>query len=300
MRKLVTQFLLLITLAAPAAYAENEILTGLQGSFDVPIGDLLVKKHDSEFRNLFSGLSVGVVYNYPASLVESDLGSGDDGSRQTSTPTLGLTWKYTLVGAWFVGGSFSYYKDLEKRQPWNPDFTYCFGYNDWRPYTLSLTYCNYGGNRLEPEDGQRHTDFDGGGWTLGYKFPLAKRLQHLLLMDPNGSIGCNVGLSYVHKYTDAATNSELTGKKRASFGCKYTIWKNWYWNFAINYYPDKSQQQPWDPDYTYGFGYFDWRPGTISFQYNNYSGNRFNSADRADGTGRFRNGTFSISYSRSF
>ena len=38
------------------------------------------------------------------------------------------------------------------------------------------------------------------------------------------------------------------------------------------YYPFPFQQQPWDPDFTYGFGFFDWHPGSISIQYNKIHG----------------------------
>lgn len=290
----------LLLLQPALAASKDEVINGFNTSFDLPIGELLEKKHDSEFRNLFSGLSLGVVYNYPATLAEADVGSGNDGDRSTSTPTAALTWKYSIVGYWYVGGSFNFYQNPDLQRPWNPDFTYCFGFNDWHAYTISLTYCNYGGNRLNPEEGQKHTRFDTGGWSLGYKFPAPESIQNLLLIDPDGSIGCNVGYSYVRTFTDAATNEEMKNKHKLAFGCKYTIWNNWYWNFAINYYPIKSQQQPWDADFTYGIGYFDWRPGTLSFQYNNYSGNRWNSSERAEGTGKFRNGTFSVSYSRSF
>ena len=47
-------------------------------------------------------------------------------------------------------------------------------------------------------------------------------------------------------------------------------------------------------------GYFDWKPGTISIQYNNYSGNRFHSSERAKGTGEFLNGSLSIAWSKSW
>lgn len=275
----------------------NGLRWGLVSSFDLPLEELYEKKHDSEVRNLFDGLTIGVSYNYPASRVAGDLGIGEDGARQLGSPTFNLSLKYRILGNWFVSGSIPFYQDKDRQQPWNPDFTYCFGYNDWRPYTVSLTYCNYGGNRFKPEPGKKATRFDQGGWTLGYKFPLPERMQQLLLLDPDGSIGCNAGFTYVRNYSDAETNAERLNKKKISLGCKYTIWKWVYFNFAANIYPEKSQKQPWDPDFTYGFGYFDWHPGTISVQYNNYSGNRFN-GNPAAGTGKFVNGSLSISWSK--
>ncbi|WP_369062427.1 hypothetical protein ABOZ73_09080 [Caulobacter sp. 73W] len=62
----------------------------------------------------------------------------------------------------------------------------------------------------------------------------------------------------------------------------------------------KPQQQPWDPDFVYSFGWFDWRPGGWSVQYSNYSGNRYPGADRAAGTGRFKDGTISVTYNHAF
>ncbi|GAL29673.1 hypothetical protein JCM19239_2601 [Vibrio variabilis] len=88
--------------------------------------------------------------------------------------------------------------------------------------------------------------------------------------------------------------------RTASLGCKYAIWGNWYVNATAFYYFDKSQQQPWNPDYTYGFGYFDWRPGTITLQYNNYSGNRWNPSSAGENTGRFLDGSIMIAYSFAF
>ncbi|MEM7219944.1 MAG: hypothetical protein AAF515_16375 [Pseudomonadota bacterium] len=287
------------TLSATSARADDEVMQGFLNSFDIPISDLLVKKHDSEVRNLFSGLSVGLAYTMPATRVQRELGLVRDGGRQLASPTLSVNFKYTIVGSWFIGGAVPFYQNPDRQQPWNPDFTYCFGYSDWRPYTISLTYCNYGGNRFKPGEGRKATRFDQGGWSLGYKFPLPKRWQQALLFDQSGSIGCNTGFSYVKNFTDAVTNEERLHKKKLSFGCKYTIWGWWYLNFAVNYYPDKSQKQPWDPDYTYGFGYFDWHPGKISVQYNNYSGNRFDGKP-AEGTGKFSNGSFSVSWSMSF
>jgi hypothetical protein len=32
---------------------------------------------------------------------------------------------------------------------------------------------------------------------------------------------------------------------------------------------------PWDPDYTYGFGYFDWRSFRLSLTYGNWAINRW-------------------------
>jgi hypothetical protein len=65
---------------------------------------------------------------------------------------------------------------------------------------------------------------------------------------------------------------------------------------TVFYYPNPAQQQPWNPDFTYGFGYADWHSYTFSVQYNNYSGNRFPWNKPAENTGNFLDGIFSVSF----
>ena len=294
--KLVLTVILILGFIGQAHAQDQEIQKALKSSFSLPLEDLFAKDEEEEWKNLFDGLSVTFGANHP--LTEATLpGEGTEGDRTLPSNTYSMSLKYSPISYWFASVSFVGYQFPELQQSWNPDFTYCFGYNDWHPYTLSLTYCNYGGNRLNPGEGERYTDFDTGGWTLGWKFPLPKKWQKPLLIDPDGSIGCNIGVSYVRSFVDAATNESRSHKRKLSLGCKYTIWGWWYLNFAVNYYPIPEQKQPWDPDFTYGFGYFDWHPGTFSLQYNNYSGNRFPWNDRANGTGTFKNGSISLTWS---
>ncbi|MFT5788638.1 MAG: hypothetical protein ACI8SJ_000745 [Shewanella sp.] len=219
-------------------------------------------------------------------------------SNQNLTASLSL--KYSIIGHWFISATAYHYFDKELQQAWNPDFTYVFGYSDWHPYTFSLLYSNYGGNRFSPEPGGKHTEFSQGTWALGWKFPVTKPFVDWFSFTDEGAIGCQFDYNYTPEYFDLASIEYKTSHQTISLGCKYSIVGNWYANASAFYYLDSSQKQPWNPDFTYGFGYFDWRPGTITIQYNNYSGNRWNSADRGPDTGRFKDGSLSISYSFDF
>lgn len=233
-------------------------------------------------------------------------GSGFQGSPAVS-PTLQADLRYNPHSSWFAGVTFYRYLMGDRQRPWNPDFTYTFGYDDWRPDTFSFTYSNYGGNRLFPDHtvprGQlpeRHTRFNQGQWSLGYKFALPEALRPLLLIDEKHQLGCSINANLTPRYTDLKSRSIQSGKRSASLGCRYSTPSNWYANVTFYYYPDRSQQQPWDPDFTYGFGYFDRHPGTISIQYNNYSGNRYPWHERSRGQGEPRNGSISISWSHAW
>nr|HID59278.1 hypothetical protein [Desulfobacterales bacterium] len=86
-------------------------------------------------------------------------------------------------------------------------------------------------------------------------------------------------------------------KESFSLRLKYTVYKRWYANITFCFYPQSYQQKPWDPGFTYGCGYFDWHPGTITIQYSNYFGDRYTWRDGFLDTGTFRDGSIATSWS---
>lgn len=233
-------------------------------------------------------------------------GAGFQGSPAVS-PTLQAELRYATRDYWF--GAITFYRYLlgDRQRPWNPDFTYTFGYDDWHPGTFSLVYANYSGNRLSPRrgrqvEGQREerTRFSQGTWSAAYKFVLPDAIRPWFLLDESHAVNCAAGANYTRRYTDLASRSLMSGKRSVTLGCRYTTPGNWFASLTMYHYPKSSQRQPWDPDFTYGFGYFDWRPGSVSIQYNNYSGNRYPWNARRPGQGKFSNGSISISWSRAF
>jgi len=258
-------------------------------SFSLPLDQLYVKPYDSEWRNAIHGLSVSVAASHPLTKStpsnSTNLGNATQGVSATNdTVTIGL--KYTPLSYWFASINRRIYLNTDLQKPWDPDWSYSFGYSDWHPWALSLVYSNHLGNDL----GGERPAFDAGQLTLSTAFSLPPWLDHVLVSGYGDSIGCNTGLTLTPNI------SKLTG----SFGCKYTIINGFYVNFGLFYYPNSDTQEAWNPDYSYGFGYFDWRPGSISVQYANSSGNRFNKSNSASGTGGFNNGSLSLSWSHSW
>jgi hypothetical protein len=275
--------------ASAAPEPESEVWKGVFGSFATPLGQLLDGSADESF-------SVRYGFDLPMKSAEvAAVGSGLQGEAAAS-PTLQFGIKYVPLTSWFASMTFVKYVRSELQQPWSPDFSYVFGYDDWHPYTLSAQYANYGGNRLRPDAAkrERRTTFNAGSWNVSFKFPLPEILHDLLLISSEDTMGCSVGATLTPRYSDSASNTVLNNKRTLALGCKYAFPGNWYFNFNVPRYLVKSQQQPWDPDYTYGFGYFDWHPGTWSVQYNNYSGNRFPWNPKSPKTGRLKDGSISI------
>jgi hypothetical protein len=103
-------------------------------------------------------------------------------------------------------------------------------------------------------------------------------MPHLIKFDETSGIKMTYFVRYSIKYRDKfdKLNGGLIGGKAViGVGSRYTIIKNIYIEGALYYYPEQYKKQPWDPDFSYGFGYFDWRSFRLSLTYGNWSVNRF-------------------------
>ncbi|MFN8674471.1 MAG: hypothetical protein U0457_20620 [Candidatus Sericytochromatia bacterium] len=278
---------------------EEEMKKNFLSSFDLPLIDFSKKISKTWDEIIFSEFSGGFNYNYPIKESQATEGEGlGTQGRISNNQSLSMGITFNPISFYFFNVSFIKYLNPQLQAPWNPDFTYVFGYSDWHPYTFGLTYANYGGNRLNPkkEKNEVFTDFLGGGFSLDFKFSVPREIEKLFIIHESGGLGGNIAYSVVPKYLDLASLETKNFKQSLRLSLKYTIYEWFYINGTFFYYPFPEQQQPWDPDFTYGFGYFDWHPFTVSIQYNNYSGNRY-PWNKKSGSGGFENGGFSINFS---
>lgn len=242
------------------------------------------------FEEHFNG---NIGYTYPLrgrSFTGTAFGDEDDGDPTSPSPTLSATLTYVPAPSYFARLSYFHYLDPSAQRPWHPDFAYSFGYDNWRPNTFSFSYSNFGANRLSPDDDEEFTDFWAGGLSLGYKFSVDDPLAALI--DGNRNLGCNTSLGM------APIGGPV--KTTISFSCRYGIWKGLYINGGAKFYPVKDQQQPWDPDYVYGFGYSGLGHKDVSIAYNNYAAKRWPWRQQPESSGGFLDGSVSLSYKLPF
>ncbi len=222
-------------------------------------------------------------------------GSSSQGTQLAGSPRVQFTLRYSPRETWFARVTGYVYLNSDRKRPWNPDFTYSFGYDSWRPGTLGLTYDNYGGNRWNPDADrdEKVTRFDEGTVTASYKFHMPAALESLFEPDGESRWSASVAAHLVPRYQRQDDSTRGSWKRSVSFGVRNRFYRRMYVEGRAFVYPTSDQQQPWDPDFTYGFGWFDWRPGTVSVQYGNYSGNRWPGRSKP-GTGAFRNGSITM------
>lgn len=271
-----------------------------RGLFSTPRDDLLTGR-SPDLQTETGRLSVGLGITLPLSKSSENAGgAGTQGPSKTNAATQ-LQLKYVPVDYWFATTTLYQYFHPSQEQRWEPDFTYAFGYDDWHPNTASLVYSNYGGNRFRPDRarGEQVTKFNEGTWSLGWKFELPEALGPIFLIDAEDAIGCLGAYNYAPRYA-VAEGGTRSSMQTLSVSCKYSFPNGWYVSATVYEYPKSGQQQPWNPDYTYSFGRFDWHSGAVSFQYSNYSGNRWPGRERGASTGRFKDGNLGIAWSMNF
>lgn len=246
-----------------------------------------------------AGLSLRLTFNLPLQSLSGVAGRGVQGSPPGSpTAQAQLRWTPWPGRAWFFQASVLRYLNASRQQAWEPDFTYAFGYEDWRPGTFMAVYSNESGNRFNPDaaGGGRRFNFNRGVWSVGYKFALPGVLEPMLLRGDGDASVCSARLLLTPRYVEAATGAEARNKTAAALGCRYTHTAGWFAHLTTFAYPRSGQQQPWDPDFTYGFGLAGGMLEPFTLEYGNYSGNRFPGRDRSPGQGSWRNGSVSLSW----
>lgn len=252
-------------------------------------------QRDQNRKGAFSGV---LAFDLPLNRDDETAGAGTQGDFVLRSPTISATINYRPAGALFARTTLYGYFDRSRQQPWNPDFTYAFGYEDWRPNTFSAVYENYNGNRFSPDEekGERITRFEEGTIRASYRMNVPDWIERIFVVHPGDRMSATISALGVPRYTRADATERGRWKKALSLDVNTRPYRNFTVSTRFFYYPDRKQRQPWDPDFTYGFGWSDYRPGSFSVQYNNYSGNRYSAGERAPNTGRFSDGSLSILY----
>ncbi len=162
---------------------------------------------------------------------------------------------------------------------WISNYTYAIGRYNWRPNKFNYGYENYLNNRYSDNIKKMGEKFMEGYYFISYSHILPEKYLKIIKLDETTNFKITYFTRYAIKYSDSyeVSHGGLTsGKSTVGAGFRYTIGKNLYVESAFYLYPEeKLKKMPWDPDYSYGFGYFDWRSFRFSVTYGNWAVNRF-------------------------
>lgn len=212
---------------------------------------------------------------YSSPLISTDKVSKNGAKKQDEKLNLSATFLYTLpadgsqpstklsvgwkpAANWFTRAAFKHVKGEEFTYSWG------LGYSDWRPGTTSFQLNNWG--PIKAEDGLA---FDKSVVSISHKIDSETLRDY--------KISTSVGIS-----------QPLSGDLSANATFQWSPVPNWYFRTTAS---RKVQGEP--TKWSYGFGYFDWRPETWRVEYSNYADNRYPFDN-------FREGSVTISRSWEF
>jgi hypothetical protein len=172
----------------------------------------------------------------------------------------------------------TFYADFNRKAAarWIADYTYSIGRYNWRPYKFNYGYENYINNKYYDDFETFIEKFQEGYYFLSYNYFPKQRFMNKIKLDSTTNIKVTPFARYALRYRDELEKVHYEGKPAIGLSCRATIYRNIYIEGAVYYYFNPMfRQLPWDPDFTYGFGYFDWRSFRFSITYGNWAVNRF-------------------------
>ena len=196
-------------------------------------------------------------------------------------------WEAEIVG--------KFYYDSDEKADFQPDFTYRFGWISYDPNSFSLFYENFDANRFNPDGGERFSRIERGQVVLGYRFRIDDELtQSWTGLDNH--MNCDAETRWVPRFLDLDPfDVNANHKIILSMDCKYKIMGGLFVRGEALFYPVKGQQQVFDPDFTYSFGYDTDQRNSFALEYDNFTPNRYPGHD-LDGEGSFKDGFWKLTY----
>lgn len=179
----------------------------------------------------------------------------------------------------------TFYKDFNPRASarWTSNYTYSLARYNWKPNRFNYGYENYLNNRYSDNIEQMGEKFMEGYYFISYSHN-STYTEKKIRSDSTKKNTINFKFTYFARYAiKYRDNNQVihgglgSGKPTIGAGLRMTLFWNIYAESAVYYYFPAAfeKQQPWDPDFTYGFGYFDWRSFRCSLTYGNWAVNRF-------------------------
>lgn len=199
--------------------------------------------------------------------------------------------------------NLTFFHDLNRRAiaPWSPNFNYAIGRYQWRSKKFNYGYENYQPTRFNDPQDKLLSKLLSGYYFISYSHLMPDSLRKYIAIDSLS----NIKFTWFARYYlyHQGQGSELQGgtfnssKPIVGMAWRYLMGgRKFYVEFSPLFYLKPENQQPWDPDFTYGFGYFDYRAFRVSASYGNYNVNRWPWNKQTLVKNSFWDGNFKVSF----
>lgn len=177
---------------------------------------------------------------------------------------LGYNYNFSLIL------NFQVNQRVSKNVPWLSDYYFILSRDKYVPNTFYWGYNNFGNNKYSNSLELLGKSIAAGIFFAGYHVNIPEHLQKLIKIHSSSRVAASVQCSYAIRYYDQTSHYSgniFNGKPMTTLNVKYVIINNFFISGSVNYYLRPNTQLSWDTDYTYGFGFENWKPGSFSFTY---------------------------------
>lgn len=116
-----------------------------------------------------SALSTSVQLNY--AIKYFDKKGTYSGGLFEGKSAISVNVKYIIIHNYFISGAVSYYFRQDIKLPWDSDYAYGFGFENWKPWKLTFSYANYMNTfpwKTQPDN----SGFLYGTFTLSFNYAI--------------------------------------------------------------------------------------------------------------------------------
>ena len=229
----------------------------------------------------------------------------DEGQQKYVTD---LNYALALSAGFYLGRNYSLAltcnlplnREVTSNMPWIADYSYMVMRSKYVPNTFYWGYSNFGYNKYNNSLKQIGHSFVSGNFVFGYIIPIPDSVMRFLKIFSTSRLVPSIQINYAPRYYNQTGEfvKDYFGKPAISLNLKYILFNNFFISGSASYYPRKDIRLPWDSDYTYGFGFENWRPWKLTLIYSNYS-NHYPWKDQTMNSG-FLYGSLSLSFNYAF
>nr|MBS0037600.1 hypothetical protein [Saprospiraceae bacterium] len=253
-------------------YLAPYVTMAQENHYPAHFGDIFESEKYLLGKEVFKG---DIGYSVGKISFQNDLGELREFYRHTGKVNFNINpWRDLYIKNTF----FIPLNKIEEKPLWIADYYYTIGYYNWRDNSFSFGYENYQPNNFRTFTDDFWTRFKRGFLFVSYNLTFENAdgdYAQPFRIDETSKIILTPAIRLHPEYPNE--DNEFGGYLKTVIGgsIRYVILKNIYIEGSAWFYPGKKTKLPWDPDFTYGFGMFDWRSFKINFSYGNWIANRF-------------------------
>jgi hypothetical protein len=193
----------------------------------------------------------------------------------------------------------TFFIDFNKRAAarWIADYTYSIGRYNWRPRKFNFGYENYVNNKYTDNLDEFSQKFMEGYYFASYNFVFPDNIAEKIRIDSTSNVKFTPFARFAFRYRDEFEAVHYEGKPTIGIQGRITLFWNIYCEGGLYYYfQPVFRQLPWDPDFTFGFGHFNWKAFRLSLTYGNWAINRFRGKNQIYNDYGFIDGNFKFTF----